>query len=257
VELLLAADMKSSPDHRLSDAAMDATVATLRRLQGVATEHQAAQLTGVATAVFRLAVNAHELLERIEDELGLRLRVLSQVSCLTVPTVCRAVDGHRRREHAHAGLEPEISMGGFEAAARIHSDGGVGVRVWCSVTPSHPETQLRWRSNLNESDRLTAQWTRARPLQDEEGQLGYLTAASGLGASSPASSVVAWDSGGASFQLTIHGDDGYQVYQGPLGASLVTAMLVKEVRMPARYFPFSVWDCLPTFPRAGSPTTSV
>jgi len=79
VELLLAADMKSSPDHRLSDAAMDATVATLRRLQGVAAEHQAAQLTGVATAVFRLAVNANELLQRIEAELGLRLRVLSQV----------------------------------------------------------------------------------------------------------------------------------------------------------------------------------
>ena len=43
--------------------------------------------------------------------------------------------------------------------------------------------------------------------------------------------MVAWDSGGASFQLTIHGDEGYQVYQGPLGASLVTAMLLKEVRM--------------------------
>jgi hypothetical protein len=42
--------------------------------------------------------------------------------------------------------------------------------------------------------------------------------------------VVAWDSGGASFQLTVHGAAGYEVYQGPLGASLVTAMLLQEVR---------------------------
>jgi hypothetical protein len=52
--------------------------------QAVAAQHESVQLSGVATAVFRLAVNAHELLARIDAELGIRLRVLSQV-CLPHP----------------------------------------------------------------------------------------------------------------------------------------------------------------------------
>jgi len=64
--------------------------------------------------------------------------------------------------------------------------------------------------------------------QDEEGRLGYLTAATAAGASG--SHLVAWDSGGASFQMSMCGKCGISVYEGPLGTSLVTAMLVEEVQ---------------------------
>mmetsp|Transcript_32179 Transcript_32179/g.54041 ORF Transcript_32179/g.54041 Transcript_32179/m.54041 type:complete len:333 (-) Transcript_32179:84-1082(-) len=152
VELLLAADYKSNPDGKLSTSIMDSTMEVISRLQAIAHKHDA-KMRGVATAVFRLATNANELLDRLNNELGIALEVVSQ---------------------------------------------------------------------------------------EEEGKIGFLTAASGLPEPEEARKkglppltpvdVVAWDSGGASFQLTISATCGFDVYQGPLGASLVTAMLLEKVQ---------------------------
>eukprot|EP00240_Pyramimonas_obovata_P016111 CAMPEP_0118954410 /NCGR_PEP_ID=MMETSP1169-20130426/58192_1 /TAXON_ID=36882 /ORGANISM="Pyramimonas obovata, Strain CCMP722" /LENGTH=271 /DNA_ID=CAMNT_0006902037 /DNA_START=132 /DNA_END=943 /DNA_ORIENTATION=+ len=155
--LLLAGDLKAQSNNCLSDPIMDSAIDILRNFKSIAEKHDAVKLRGIATAVFRLADNAPELLARIENELGIKLTVVSQ---------------------------------------------------------------------------------------DEEGEIGFLTAATG--AQQPAasdeapappldlSSVVAWDSGGASFQLTVcdSGPEGkqYQIYQGPLGASLATAQFVEEVQ---------------------------
>jgi exopolyphosphatase/guanosine-5'-triphosphate,3'-diphosphate pyrophosphatase len=79
VELLLGADYKSNPDGKLSNSIMDATVEVISRLQAIAHKHDA-KLRGIATAVFRLATNADELLGRINNESGVALEVISQVN---------------------------------------------------------------------------------------------------------------------------------------------------------------------------------
>lgn len=71
--------------------------------------------------------------------------------------------------------------------------------------------------------------------QAQEGVLGFRTA---LAVSSlPAASVVSWDSGGASFQLTASEPEAKQiteenvhVYQGKFGASVATCLMVEEVQ---------------------------
>ena len=61
--------------------------------------------------------------------------------------------------------------------------------------------------------------------QKTEGRLGYETCK----ALHP-SARLAWDSGGASFQLSHISEDNLMVYEGPWGASTATAALVRDVR---------------------------
>ncbi|PJD97004.1 MAG: hypothetical protein CK425_04380 [Parachlamydia sp.] len=65
--------------------------------------------------------------------------------------------------------------------------------------------------------------------QEEEGKLGFLTAAA-LFADTPEAALVAWDSGNGSFQITAREEGQYVVYQGPLGHGTVRTVLSKDIR---------------------------
>jgi len=66
--------------------------------------------------------------------------------------------------------------------------------------------------------------------QEEEGRIGFKTAL-GLYPELTPSQVIAWDSGGASFQISAEDDEGeLQVYEGPLGKSLVAKIFYEEVK---------------------------
>ncbi len=64
--------------------------------------------------------------------------------------------------------------------------------------------------------------------QKEEGRIGFLTAVAASG--KEASEVIAWDSGGGSFQITTEGKEELVVYEGPWGASKVLAAMVEKVQ---------------------------
>lgn len=70
-----------------------------------------------------------------------------------------------------------------------------------------------------------------------EGYLGYMTAVQAGGAFFPEinpSNIIAWDSGAASFQITTM--EGHanvynlQIYEGPLGSSKITAMMINKIQ---------------------------
>jgi hypothetical protein len=71
--------------------------------------------------------------------------------------------------------------------------------------------------------------------QELEAELGYATALA-VGGISPSLGCIAWDSGGASFQITSRqsGDnkekEGLHMYMGALGAGVATAALIETVR---------------------------
>ena len=65
--------------------------------------------------------------------------------------------------------------------------------------------------------------------QDEEGKLGFLTAKA-LYPEVSETSLLAWDSGNGSFQMTIKEGNNFKVYQGPLGHGTVRVLLSKEIR---------------------------
>jgi len=65
--------------------------------------------------------------------------------------------------------------------------------------------------------------------QEEEGKLGFLTAQA-LYPEVPVASLLAWDSGNGSFQMTMKEGDSFTVYQGPLGHGTVRVLLSKEIR---------------------------
>eukprot|EP00434_Breviolum_minutum_P010151 symbB.v1.2.008959.t1/scaffold508.1/size221222/8 len=62
--------------------------------------------------------------------------------------------------------------------------------------------------------------------QQQEAEIGYSTAV----ALSDVPSVICWDSGGASFQITMRDADGLQGYLGGLGTGVVTSILVEDVQ---------------------------
>lgn len=83
--------------------------------------------------------------------------------------------------------------------------------------------------------------------QEKEGAFGFNTAAI-LSPELKEQDMISWDSGNASFQITAKGDNGYLVYEGPLGNGLVAKALVEEVRgipftKDATLNPISISDC--------------
>lgn len=65
--------------------------------------------------------------------------------------------------------------------------------------------------------------------QDDEGKLGYFTAKA-LFPKIGQENLLVWDSGNGSFQLTSKDDQGYCVFQGPLGHGNVRLILAEEIR---------------------------
>ncbi|KAJ1627677.1 hypothetical protein T492DRAFT_1023386 [Pavlovales sp. CCMP2436] len=64
--------------------------------------------------------------------------------------------------------------------------------------------------------------------QDAEARLGFLTACAI--SPRPRSSIIAWDSGGGSFQISAERSGALAVYSGALGSSVVTALMVEAVQ---------------------------
>lgn len=65
--------------------------------------------------------------------------------------------------------------------------------------------------------------------QEDEGKLGFLTAKA-LYPNVSEASILAWDSGNGSFQMTSKENDDYNVFKGPLGQGTVRVMLSRDVR---------------------------
>eukprot|EP00435_Cladocopium_sp_Y103_P031092 s701_g7.t2 len=63
--------------------------------------------------------------------------------------------------------------------------------------------------------------------QQQEAEIGYSTA---VALADVPDSVICWDSGGASFQITMKDGDGLQAYMGGLGTGVVTSILVQDVQ---------------------------
>ncbi|KAK3262620.1 hypothetical protein CYMTET_28534 [Cymbomonas tetramitiformis] len=126
-ELKLASDLKSSENNTISAHIIDRLFEVLKNFKKVASDLGATEISAAATAVFRLADNAPEVLKRIQSELGIRVRVISQ---------------------------------------------------------------------------------------EEEGEIGFLTAATQFSCEAPdLGNLVAWDSGGASFQLTALAEGLQDIYE--------------------------------------------
>ena len=69
--------------------------------------------------------------------------------------------------------------------------------------------------------------------QGEEALLGYKTAAGLCAPSVDRATLIAWDTGGASFQIsTMRGGNGFKEYRGRLGSSVATAMCLQKVKPP-------------------------
>ena len=67
--------------------------------------------------------------------------------------------------------------------------------------------------------------------QQLEGEIGFLSAASGLDDASDTTRLVAWDSGSGSFQLSSKGADGeLLVWEGPVGDADVSKLLIRDVQ---------------------------
>jgi len=64
--------------------------------------------------------------------------------------------------------------------------------------------------------------------QETEGKLGFLTAVAVSGKNKQ--NVIAWDSGGASFQIVALIDDKINVYEGPLGSINTTKIMIEHVQ---------------------------
>ena len=67
----------SFPSRRLSKESIDRAVTALARFQQAAQQRQAEKIVAVATSAVREAENGGDLLERVRDDLGLYLRVVS------------------------------------------------------------------------------------------------------------------------------------------------------------------------------------
>jgi exopolyphosphatase/guanosine-5'-triphosphate,3'-diphosphate pyrophosphatase len=63
----------------LSQEAMDSTVTALRRMLGIAEDFEVAKIRAIGTEALRRATNAPEFLDRLRDELGLEVEIISQL----------------------------------------------------------------------------------------------------------------------------------------------------------------------------------
>lgn len=139
--VLVGHDFKKSKNGTLSDAVLSELKNVLLHYRDIAKGLGAEDMAGVATAVFRESKNGGEFIQKMREELGIGLKLISQA---------------------------------------------------------------------------------------EEGRMGFLTAVAASG--KQPHEIVAWDSGGGSFQITNEGEQGLCVYEGPWGASKVLAAIVDKVQ---------------------------
>ena len=105
-----------------------------------------------------------------------------------------------------------------------------GVSEWCGVC-----TAVFRRANNGDAylDSANAELDLNLQIipQQLEGEIGFLSAASGLDDASDTTRLVAWDSGSGSFQLSSKGADGeLLVWEGPVGDADVSKLLIRDVQ---------------------------
>jgi hypothetical protein len=154
-QVMLKHALLQSADGRLDDETLRDSRAVLAGFREAALAAGATRFAGVATAVFRRALNGEAYLADVNRSLRLRLRVISQ-----------RLEGELGHLSASCGLPPSASC------ARLLCDAAGGV--------SH----------------------------------------------APRAPMLAWDSGGGSFQLSGRVDGQLCVWEGPLGDADVAAMLL-------------------------------
>jgi hypothetical protein len=81
--ILLTEDLESNTEGSFSSRILGELEQVLRLFKAKAEEVGAEQFAGVATAAFRKAVNGPEFLRRMETELGIRLRIVTQATHTT------------------------------------------------------------------------------------------------------------------------------------------------------------------------------
>ena len=194
-------------DEVLGDS-FDALAAFKRR----GLELGATQFAGVATAVFRRASNGEAYLQRVNAELGLGLRVVSQrvegELGFLAATSCRSRT--RRDLPVEESPTPQRrAAASGTAGAASGTAGGCGeglkrIASWASpLSDGGPEAEAGLKPSGVALKRVPS-W--ASPLNE---------------------GIVAWDSGGGSFQVSALVDGELCVWEGPVGDSNVTAMLLE------------------------------
>eukprot|EP01061_Rhynchopus_euleeides_P012881 TRINITY_DN2265_c0_g1_i1.p3 TRINITY_DN2265_c0_g1~~TRINITY_DN2265_c0_g1_i1.p3 ORF type:complete len:328 (+),score=58.39 TRINITY_DN2265_c0_g1_i1:1165-2148(+) len=142
-QVFFALDMSKSKERALSHSIQDEGIRVLGSFMDVLSEHKAQQVSAIATEVFRRASNGDAYLKRVERELGLKIRMVTQ---------------------------------------------------------------------------------------EEEALLGYKTATGLCDPSIDTRNVIAWDTGGASFQISTMQQGVFEAYRGKFGSSIVTAMCLQQVK---------------------------
>lgn len=111
---------------RLSDAALDRTIAALRICADRIAKHKVRHMRVIATQAARLASNADVLVARARDEAGLRLEVIS---------------ADEEADLAAAGCAPLIGRK-YKGALVFDIGGGSTEIIWLAKSPTGPQKKL-------------------------------------------------------------------------------------------------------------------
>ena len=108
INILLSEDLEQSTDGSFSLSALNELDKFLKAFKVKATEAGAEQFAGVATAAFRKAENGPEFLRKMETELGIRLRIITQArfcDANTTRETSKWLTKHYAGPRVNAGVE--------------------------------------------------------------------------------------------------------------------------------------------------------
>ena len=192
-QVMLKHALLQSRDGKLPDEILEASRRVLVGFHERALALGATRFAGVATAVFRSATNGDAFLGELNRTLNLRIRVISQ-----------RLEGELGWLSAHLGLPPSPSRDAVGTTGRRTAH----LAPFCAAMGGNGCT-VSLASLLG-----------AFCIPCQEQVLAFCTPPD-------APTMVAWDSGGGSFQLSARLAGALHVWEGPLGDSDVAAMLLR------------------------------
>jgi exopolyphosphatase/guanosine-5'-triphosphate,3'-diphosphate pyrophosphatase len=101
-------------DRLLSEAAMDRAIAAIRKFRSTAETHGAREFIAVATSAVRDALNRHEFIDRVAEETGVHVDILSGVE--EARLIALAVSFRQRQRQNQRILAIDIGGGSTELA---------------------------------------------------------------------------------------------------------------------------------------------
>lgn len=117
---------------RLSDAAMDRTIEALRQCRNKLREHEPARMRLIATEACRAAENGVAFIDRVEEELGLRLEIVDrQTEAALAVTGCA-----------------DLIDGDSAGALMFDIGGGSSELAWLDFRGGRPKRQGRMSSSI-------------------------------------------------------------------------------------------------------------